>query len=540
MVRPLRVFPDTGTPTTLGQMQDSDRIDRLMLPSRVAPFSGVRSISIIAPPPSPADGDAYLIPAGAEGAWASNVGNATCWDGPTAQWLFYGPFEGWQLWVDALGHPITYTGTVWLPGPFNPMTTAGDMEVAASGGVPGRLAPGVNGQVLTMVAGVPAWSSSASAFPAYSVANNNEVLTIVAGVPAWANIPAQLPGSSSANNAQVLTVVSGNPAWAGLPSQLPGYSVINNGQVLTISAGSPSWLSPASGLPASTGANNGQVLTVVAGSAAWAVAPSQAVPFDMLSNPVNPVHQVTAAATASLNTWNFCKASSPYSLSLPSASANQGVVLGIEIDPFATALVTLAGYGGTDFIDYDTVNGTPTGRTTRIMQAGESAELKSTLSSTGVWYWHKTGGRSIPMTAALSNGGAQTFAASAETVLTFSTTVFNNGPSGLVVPASYRFVIQRPGTYQLTSSLVTNSTNASQTAITQRLYKNGAAIFTAVGPPVVATNSGPLALAWSGNLAAGDYLQLALVYYAGSFTTSVLIYADNTHNLFSLTEVSPW
>ena len=39
------------------------------------------------------------------------------------------------------------------------MTTAGDLIVGGSGGAPGRQGVGSNGQVLTVVSGVPAWAA---------------------------------------------------------------------------------------------------------------------------------------------------------------------------------------------------------------------------------------------------------------------------------------------------------------------------------------------------------------------------------------------
>ncbi|MCY1544408.1 hypothetical protein D9M68_802910 [compost metagenome] len=43
----------------------------------------------------------------------------------------------------------------------NPMTTAGDMIVGGASGAPARVAAGTAGQVLTMVAGSPAWAAPA-------------------------------------------------------------------------------------------------------------------------------------------------------------------------------------------------------------------------------------------------------------------------------------------------------------------------------------------------------------------------------------------
>jgi len=51
----------------------------------------------------------------------------------------------------------TILGTGGGTGMINPMTSLGDLIVGATGGAPTRLPAGTNGQVLTMVGGVPTW-----------------------------------------------------------------------------------------------------------------------------------------------------------------------------------------------------------------------------------------------------------------------------------------------------------------------------------------------------------------------------------------------
>jgi hypothetical protein len=90
----------------------------------------------------------------------------------------------------------------------NPMTTAGDVIVGAASGAPARLAVGSANQVLTVVAGTPAWTTpftnpmttaqdlivgGAAGAPArLAVGSNTQVLTVTAGVVGWAAAPGGL------------------------------------------------------------------------------------------------------------------------------------------------------------------------------------------------------------------------------------------------------------------------------------------------------------------------------------------------------------
>ncbi|MEK1941810.1 MAG: hypothetical protein AAAB16_15685, partial [Pseudomonas sp.] len=146
-------------------------------------------------------------------------------------------------------------------GLTNPMTTAADIIVGGSSGVPTRLAAGTNGFVLTMVAGAVAWAAASggltnpmtasgdmiiggsSGTPTRLAAGTNgHVLTLTAGVPTWAAASSGFAnpmttagdmivgGSGGAGtrlakgtDGQMLLMVSGVQAWGGAP-QLAGYS----------------------------------------------------------------------------------------------------------------------------------------------------------------------------------------------------------------------------------------------------------------------------------------------------------------------------
>jgi hypothetical protein len=89
-------------------------IDGLMQPT-------VKSATAAAPPATPTNGDRYLIPTGATGAWAGHTGQLARWTDKlaTPSWEFFTPKAGWDIRVtdqlDATGSPklYTYSGTAW-------------------------------------------------------------------------------------------------------------------------------------------------------------------------------------------------------------------------------------------------------------------------------------------------------------------------------------------------------------------------------------------------------------------------------------------
>lgn len=67
-----------------------------------------------APPASPAQGDRYLVPAGATGAWAGQGGNIAVYDMNT--WVFQAPVAGWAARVLSEDALVRFDGTDWLEG----------------------------------------------------------------------------------------------------------------------------------------------------------------------------------------------------------------------------------------------------------------------------------------------------------------------------------------------------------------------------------------------------------------------------------------
>lgn len=94
------------------------------------------------PPVSPADGDLYLIAAGAGSAWSGHDGEIARWTNKTdpAAWEFYTPKKGWvvRLKIGQAGVICEHTGTVWRR--LDSVPTYADQAAAASGGLnPGEI-----------------------------------------------------------------------------------------------------------------------------------------------------------------------------------------------------------------------------------------------------------------------------------------------------------------------------------------------------------------------------------------------------------------
>jgi len=72
---------------------------------------GVLDRDLTAPPGSPADGDSYIVAAGATGAWAGNDGQIAAWQ--DGAWIFYAPREGWLAWVADEDLLLVWDGASW-------------------------------------------------------------------------------------------------------------------------------------------------------------------------------------------------------------------------------------------------------------------------------------------------------------------------------------------------------------------------------------------------------------------------------------------
>lgn len=90
----------------------------LEMDSNLKKIGRVMQLSVIdrdltAPPASPADGDRYIIAAGATGAWAGHDNKVAVWEAAASAWIVYAPFKGWVGYVEDEDVAVRYDGTAW-------------------------------------------------------------------------------------------------------------------------------------------------------------------------------------------------------------------------------------------------------------------------------------------------------------------------------------------------------------------------------------------------------------------------------------------
>jgi Protein of unknown function (DUF2793) len=76
-------------------------------------FLSALSRSLTTPPTSPSEGDRYVVPVSASGAWSGKTHQIAAWMDGT--WLFLEPRSGWRLWLESEGLELRFNGTTWLP-----------------------------------------------------------------------------------------------------------------------------------------------------------------------------------------------------------------------------------------------------------------------------------------------------------------------------------------------------------------------------------------------------------------------------------------
>ena len=83
-----------------------------------------------APPGSPAEGDRYIVAAGASGAWTGRDLDIAAWQ--SGAWSFYTPQEGWRCFVADEDAMVVFDGSAWNDAtvPLASETEAGIVELA--------------------------------------------------------------------------------------------------------------------------------------------------------------------------------------------------------------------------------------------------------------------------------------------------------------------------------------------------------------------------------------------------------------------------
>ncbi|MBD3625452.1 MAG: DUF2793 domain-containing protein [Rhodobacteraceae bacterium] len=72
----------------------------------------VVSKDVTIPPQDAIDGQTYMVPEGATGAWAGQEGRIALW--ANGGWKIVQPRIGWQAWCEASGGSMIFDGTGWI------------------------------------------------------------------------------------------------------------------------------------------------------------------------------------------------------------------------------------------------------------------------------------------------------------------------------------------------------------------------------------------------------------------------------------------
>jgi hypothetical protein len=100
-----------------------------------------------APPPAPLQGERYIVPAAATGAWAGEDGSlASFLDGA---WQFVQPAAGWLVWVRDEARLLVHDGTAFLPAHGVRLDELERLGVNATADMTNRLAVAGEGSLFT-------------------------------------------------------------------------------------------------------------------------------------------------------------------------------------------------------------------------------------------------------------------------------------------------------------------------------------------------------------------------------------------------------
>jgi hypothetical protein len=130
--------------------------------------AGALSRSVAAPPPAPAEGDLYVAPAGAGGAWAGLDDRLVAF--ANGGWIAAAPEPGRRLWIADEGREVRFDGAGWAAGE-GALGAATELRVltldhAVGDGLVSTTKPiipdkaivlGVTARVLTTLDGVDRW-----------------------------------------------------------------------------------------------------------------------------------------------------------------------------------------------------------------------------------------------------------------------------------------------------------------------------------------------------------------------------------------------
>lgn len=101
---------------------------------------------IAAPPSSPAEGDRYIVAAGATGAWTGHANRIAAWQ--DGAWMIYPPAEGWLCWIGDEERLLAFDGADWVVA-FGALQNLALVGINATADASNRLAVSAAATLLT-------------------------------------------------------------------------------------------------------------------------------------------------------------------------------------------------------------------------------------------------------------------------------------------------------------------------------------------------------------------------------------------------------
>lgn len=99
---------------TLGESGWKDGMDANLKKLGAVVGLSVKDRDIVTPPASPADGDRYIVPAAATGAWSGRTNQIAVRIG--GAWEFHVPKVGWLCFIEDEAVLSAYKAAGWSPG----------------------------------------------------------------------------------------------------------------------------------------------------------------------------------------------------------------------------------------------------------------------------------------------------------------------------------------------------------------------------------------------------------------------------------------
>ncbi|MGN7292372.1 DUF2793 domain-containing protein [Rhizobium sp. SAFR-030] len=104
--------PNLGLPVLAqGQAQKEITHNDALLSLDALVQSAVKSRALATPPGSPANGERWIVPSGATGAWAAQTDRIAFWR--EGAWAFFAPVVGWRVHVEDERLAVVWTDGAW-------------------------------------------------------------------------------------------------------------------------------------------------------------------------------------------------------------------------------------------------------------------------------------------------------------------------------------------------------------------------------------------------------------------------------------------